>query len=121
MTKVKLKEVAQARSGDKGNSSDISLFAPNQEVYEAFKREVTVERVRDHFKGIVFGEVFRYEVPNVLALKFLIHEALGGGAPSSLRLDNLGKCFGSNLLRLEIDIEDEVLKTVINVKLGGLK
>jgi hypothetical protein len=112
MAKVKLKEVAQARSGDKGNSSDISLFAPNKEMYEVFKREVTAEQVKGHFKGIVFGEVFRYEVPNVLALKFLCHDALGGGAPSSLRLDNLGKCFGSNLLRMEIDIEDEVLKSI---------
>jgi hypothetical protein len=112
MAKVKLKDVAQARSGDKGNSSDISLFAPNKVIYEIFKREVTAEKVKSHFDGIVFGEVSRYEVPNVLALKFLCKDALGGGAPSSLRLDNLGKCFGGNLLRMEIDIDDEIVKTL---------
>ena len=109
MPRVQLKDVAQARSGDKGNSSDISLFAPNQEVYEVFKREVTAERVKEFFAGIVKGEVYRYEVPNVLALKFLCKEALGGGAPASLRLDNLGKCFGSNLLRMEIEIDQKVI------------
>lgn len=110
MAKVKLSNVAQARSGDKGNSSDISLYAPNKELYEVFKKEVTVERVKKHFSGLVKGEVYRYEVPNVFALKFLCKEALGGGAPSSLRLDNLGKCFGSNILRMEIEIDDQLLK-----------
>jgi hypothetical protein len=61
---------------------------------------------------LVEGEVYRYEVPNVLALKYLCKEALGGGAPSSLRLDNLGKCFGSNLLRMEIEMDDHVLKNL---------
>lgn len=110
MPKVQLKDVAQARSGDKGNSSDISLFAPNRELYEVFKKEVTAERVKGFFTGVVKGEVFRYEVPNVLALKFLCTDALAGGAPSSLRLDNLGKCFGSNLLRMEIEIDGNLLK-----------
>ena len=108
MPRVQLKDVAQARSGDKGNSSDISLFAPNPEVYEIFKREVTAERVKGFFTGLVKGEVYRYEVPNVLALKFLCTEALGG-APSSLRLDNLGKCFGSNLLRMEVEIDEKII------------
>jgi hypothetical protein len=112
MAKVKLKDVAQARSGDKGNSSDISLFAPNKQLYEIFKSEVTAEKVKEHFSGIVFGDVYRYEVPNVLALKFLCLDALGGGAPSSLRLDNLGKCFGGNLLRMEIEIVDEILDSL---------
>src|SRR4051812_35044944 len=109
MPKVQLKDVAQARSGDKGNSSDISLFAPNQELYETFKKEVTAERVKEFFRGLVEGEVYRYEVPNVLALKFLCKDALGGGAPSSLRLDNLGKCFGSNLLRMEIEVDEKLM------------
>lgn len=109
MPRVQLKNLAQARSGDKGNSSDISLFAPNQELYEIFKREVTAERVKGFFAGLVEGKVYRYEVPNVLALKFLCTEALGGGAPSSLRLDNLGKCFGSNLLRMEVEIDEKII------------
>jgi hypothetical protein len=112
MVKVKLKDVAQARSGDKGNTSDISLFAPNEELYEIFKKEVTAERVKEHFSGIVYGDVYRYEVPNVRALKFLCQDALGGGAPSSLRLDNLGKCFGGNLLRMEIEVDENLLKSL---------
>lgn len=110
MPKVQLRNLVQARSGDKGNASDISIFAPSQEVYEILKKEVTAERVKEHFKGLVKGEVFRYEVPNVLALKFLCKEALGGGAPASIRLDNLGKCFGSNILRMELELEIDVIK-----------
>lgn len=114
MSRVQLKDVALARSGDKGNSSDISLFAPNQEIYEIFKREVTAERVKGFFAGLVEGEVYRYEVPNVLALKFLSKDALGGGAPSSLRLDNLGKCFASNLLRMEVEIDPKLMNNLKN-------
>lgn len=109
MAKVLLRDVAQARSGDKGNTCDLTLFARTEEMYEVFKREVTAERVQEHFKGLVFGKVTRFEVPNVLALKFLMEDALGGGAPSSLRTDNLGKSFGSNLLRMEIEVPDELL------------
>jgi hypothetical protein len=109
MATVQLRDVAQARSGDKGSSSDITLFAPNSELYEVFKEQVTAERVKEHFSGIVEGEVFRYEVPNVLALKFLCKEALGGNAASTLRLDNLGKCFGGNLLRMKVDVPDNLL------------
>ncbi|EKN66960.1 hypothetical protein BABA_13767 [Neobacillus bataviensis LMG 21833] len=109
MATVQLREVAQARSGDKGSSSDITLFAPNAELYEVFKKQVTAERVKEHFTGIVEGEVYRYEVPNVLALKFLCKEALGGNAASTLRLDNLGKCFGGNLLRMKVEIPEDLL------------
>ncbi|QOV12917.1 AtuA-related protein [Viridibacillus arvi] len=118
MSKVKLRDIAQCRSGDKGNASDLSLFAPNEEVYEILKQQVTAEKVKKHFTGLVKGEVYRYEVPNVFALKFLCKEALGGGAPSSLRLDNLGKCFGSNLLRMEIEVEDEVLTIIDEARQG---
>jgi hypothetical protein len=109
MAKVPLRDVAQARSGDKGSSSDITLFAPNPDLYKLFLEQVTAEKVKQHFSGIVEGEVYRYEVPNVLALKFLCKEALGGNAASTLRLDNLGKCFGGNLLRLEVEVPDDLL------------
>ncbi|HEY8417692.1 MAG TPA: hypothetical protein VIK93_06620 [Limnochordales bacterium] len=109
MAKVQLKDLVLARSGDKGNTCDISVFAPNEAVYEHLRRVLTPELVKAHFGEWVQGEVERFEVPNVLALKFLCHEALGGGASSSLRLDNLGKCFGSNLLRLEIEVPDHLL------------
>ena len=105
MVKIQLKDIAQARSGDKGNTVDIGLFAPDRKMYELFLDQVTSEVVKKHFEGLVKGKVTRYELPNILALKFVCKNALDGGGSSSLRVDNLGKCFGSNLLRLEIDID----------------
>jgi hypothetical protein len=109
MALIQLRYIAQARSGDKGNTCDLTLFARTPEMYEVFKQEVTAERVKNHFQGLVLGKVTRYEVPNVLALKFIMEDALGGGAPSSLRTDNLGKSFGSNLLRMEIEVPESLL------------
>lgn len=108
--RVALRSLCQARSGDKADSSDVTIFAPNQAIYEVLLRALTSERVKTHFAGIVFGAVTRYEIPNVLAIKFLLDKALGGGAPSSLRIDNLGKAMGSAILRLEIDVPDELLR-----------
>jgi hypothetical protein len=107
--RIKLREIAQVRSGDKGNIVNIGLFAPNKGIYEVFLNQVTSERVKEHFQGLVEGEVTRYELPNILAMNFVCKEALGGGGSSSLRIDNLGKCFSSNLLRLEIEIDDKLL------------
>lgn len=102
--KKRLVELAHARSGDKGDKADISLFAYDQTTYDLFVREVTAERVKAHFKGIITGDVERYEVPNVLALKFVLHGALNGGASRSLRSDGLGKSLSSALLRMEIEV-----------------
>lgn len=102
--KTRLVTLAHARSGDKGDRADISLFAPDQATYELLAREVTAERVAAHFAGIATGPVMRYEVPNVWALKFVLDGALQGGASRSLRSDNLGKTLASALLRLEIDM-----------------
>ena len=99
-----LVELAHARSGDKGDIANIALFAPDQSIYDLFVREVTGERVRKHFEGIVTGKVERYEVPNVLALNFVLHGALNGGASRSLRSDALGKSLSSALLRMEIEV-----------------
>jgi len=100
----RLVELAHARSGDKGDKADLSLFASDQRTYDLFVREVTVERVQAHFAGIITGKVERFEVPNVLALKFVLHGALNGGASRSLRSDALGKSLSSALLRMEIEV-----------------
>ena len=108
MATLQLRDLCGVRSGDKGDISDLSLFADDLAAYEVIVREVTADRVRAHFGDIVEGEVTRYEVPNVRALKFVMQRALGGGGPRSLRADNLGKTLGGALLRLEIDVPDEV-------------
>ena len=102
--KKRLVELAHARSGDKGDKADLSLFAPDRQTYDLLEREVTAERVRQHFAGIMTGQVERFEVPNVLALKFVLHGALNGGASRSLRSDALGKSLASALLRMEIEV-----------------
>ena len=108
MAEIQLRDLCGARSGDKGDISDLSLFADDEAAYEAILREVTAERVKSHFGDLVRGDVERYEARNVLALKFVMHEALGGGAPRSLRSDNLGKTHGASLLRMVIDVPDDV-------------
>ena len=101
--KTQLLHLVHARSGDKGDKANIGLFAPDRATYDLLVREVTSERVREHFKGIVTGKVERFEVPNVLALNFVLHGALNGGASRSLRSDALGKSLSSALLRMEIE------------------
>lgn len=101
--KTQLVHLTHARSGDKGDKANIALFAPDRATYDLLMQEVTVERVREHFKGIVTGKVERFEVPNVLAFNFVLHGALNGGASRSLRSDALGKSLSSALLRMEIE------------------
>jgi hypothetical protein len=108
VTPIMLRDLCGVRSGDKGDRSDLSLFADSQAAYEAIRSTVTADAVRAHFGSIVSGPVERFEVPNVWALKFVMHDALGGGAPRSLRSDNLGKTLGGALLRMVIDVPDEV-------------
>jgi hypothetical protein len=105
---MQLRDLCGARSGDKGDISDLSLFADDEAAYDAILAEVTADRVKAHFGDLVKGDVVRYEARNVLALKFVMQDALGGGAPRSLRADNLGKTFGAALLRMWIDVPDEV-------------
>ena len=109
MSYTALREICGVRSGDKGDISDLTLFVDDAETYDLVRREVTVERVRAHFGELVQGDVERYEAPNVMAVKFVMHGALGGGGPRSLRSDNLGKTLGAALLRLRIDVPDELL------------
>lgn len=109
MPRVQLRELCGVRSGDKGNLSDLSLFADDSETYEFLVSVVTAEIVKSHFGEVVEGEVTRYEVPNLLALKFVMTDALGGGGPRSLRSDNLGKTLGGALLRLEVEVPQKLL------------
>lgn len=108
MARIQLRDLCGARSGDKGDISDLSLFADDEAAYDVIREEVTAARVKEHFAGLVHGEVERFEAANVLALKFVMQGALGGGAPRSLRSDNLGKTYGGNLLRMWIEVPDEV-------------
>ncbi len=108
MTAIQLRDLCGVRSGDKGDLSDLSLFADDEPAYEAIRAEVTADRVKDHFGSLVAGTVVRYEVPNVWALKFVMTEALGGGGAATLRADNLGKTLGGALLRMIIEVPDEV-------------
>jgi hypothetical protein len=101
--KVPLSRIAHARSGDKGDTVNIGIIAYRAEQYPVLVREVTAERVKEHFGELVKGDVVRYELPNLGALNFLLHEALGGGGTLSLRVDAQGKTFGAALLRMEIE------------------
>ncbi len=102
--KTQLVRLVHARSGDKGDKANIALFAPDRATYDILLREVTAERVKHHFEGIATGKVERFEAPNVLALNFVLHGALNGGASRSLRSDTLGKSLASALLRMEIEV-----------------
>ena len=105
--KVQLLKLAHARSGDKGDTANVGLIALREELYPILVREVSADRVKEHFKGICNGAVERFELPNLGALNFLLHESLGGGGTVSLMTDAQGKTFSSALLRMEIDLPDE--------------
>ncbi|MDX6443148.1 MAG: hypothetical protein QOH71_222 [Blastocatellia bacterium] len=105
--KIQLIKLAHARSGDKGDTANIGLIALRDDLYPLLVREVTAERVREHFQGICKGEVERFELPNLGALNFLLHESLGGGGTLSLMTDAQGKTFSTALLRMKIDVTDD--------------
>lgn len=103
--KIQLRQIAHARSGDKGDTSNIGLIALKPEHYPILVREVTAQRVKQHFAEICCGEVERFELPNLHALNFVLHGSLDGGGLLSLRTDNQGKTLSSALLRMEIQVE----------------
>jgi len=105
---VRLIDLAHARSGDKGDSANIGVIARRPEYYPILERELTASRVRSHFAGIVRGEVERFELPNLGALNFVLHGALGGGGTISLRLDAQGKTLAAALLRMELEIAEQI-------------
>ena len=105
--RIQLVKLAHARSGDKGDTANVGLIALREEIYPILVREVTTARVKDHFKGICKGEVERFELPNLGALNFLLHESLGGGGTLSLMTDAQGKTFSTAMLRMEIEVSDD--------------
>ncbi len=107
--KIRLLDIAHARSGDKGDTANVGVIARRPEYYPVLVKYLTVERVRSHFEGIALGRVERFELPNLGALNFLLHEALGGGGTRSLKNDAQGKTLGSAMLRMELDVEDQII------------
>ena len=105
MARVRLVEIAHARSGDKGDTANVGLIARDPKHYPALVREVTAERVKQHFAEVCKGEVQRFELPNLGALNFLLHESLDGGGTMSLKSDPQGKTYSAALLRMEIEID----------------
>lgn len=107
--KIPLSRIAHARSGDKGDTANVGVIAYDTRHYPLLLREVTAERVKTHLGSYVLGDVVRYELPNLGALNFLLHESLGGGGTLSLRVDAQGKTFSAAVLRMEIDIDESEL------------
>ena len=104
--KVRLVDIAHARSGDKGDTANVGVIALKREWYPLLVREITERRVSDHFRSVITGDVQRYELPNLGALNFLLHGALDGGGTLSLKTDAQGKVFSTALLRMVIDVPD---------------
>jgi len=102
--KIKLIDIAHGRSGDKGDAANIGIIAYDDKGYEIIKKHLTAEKVKDHFTGICKGKVERYELPNIRALNFMLHNTLGGGGTVSLKHDAQGKTLAAALLRMELDI-----------------
>jgi hypothetical protein len=106
--KLRLIQIAHARSGDKGDTANVGVIARKKEYYPILAKYLTVERVSQHFRGIALGKVERFELPNLWALNFLLHDSLGGGGTKSLKNDAQGKTLSSAMLRMELDIEESV-------------
>lgn len=102
--KIKLIDIAHGRSGDKGDAANVGIIAYDAKGYEIIFKHLTAERVKQHFTGICLGEVERYELPNLKALNFILHNTLGGGGTVSLKLDAQGKTLAAALLRMEIEV-----------------
>lgn len=107
MKLIHLSQIAYARSGDKGDASNVGIVAYNRAGYELLKKTLTPVRVKKHFHEICRGEVERYEVDGIMALNFILHDSLGGGGSESLKSDAQGKTHGLGLLQMEIEVPDE--------------
>lgn len=103
--RIPISRIAHGRSGDKGDTCNVGVIAFDERHYPILVREVTAQRVKAHFGSLVLGRVERFELPNLGALNFLLHEALGGGGTISLRVDAQGKTYSAALLAMEIDVE----------------
>lgn len=112
MARVQLVHLAHARSGDKGDTANVGVIALRPEFYPVLVEQLTTERVKAHFRGICLGEVERFELPNLQALNFLLHNALGGGGTVSLKTDAQGKTLSTAMLRLEVDVPQKIADRV---------
>lgn len=110
MARVKLMEIAIARSGDKGSGSNVGVMAKSPQVYEFLREQLTVERVKAHFREICLGKVERFELPNLRALNFILHDSLGGGGTETQKTDAQGKVHGLAMLHMELDVPDGLLR-----------
>ena len=111
--RIKLDEIAHARSGDKGDASNVGLIAGTPELFEVLREQVTAERVKEHFRDVCRGKVERFELPNILALNFILHDSLGGGGTESLKNDAQGKTHAQGLLQMEIEAPDELVGALV--------
>ncbi|MAT57076.1 MAG: hypothetical protein K8F60_14185 [Melioribacteraceae bacterium] len=104
--KIRLLDIAHGRSGDKGDAANVGIIAYDDKGYQIIKNHLTEERVKRHFEGICLGKVERFELPNLRALNFMLHNTLGGGGTISLKHDAQGKTLAAALLRMELEIEE---------------
>ncbi|KPP99609.1 MAG: hypothetical protein HLUCCA01_06185 [Bacteroidetes bacterium HLUCCA01] len=119
MPVVKLLEIAYGRSGDKGNASNVGIIARHPDVYPFLCDLLTTERVKKHMKNVCKGEVERFELQNIGALNFLLHDSLGGGGTVSLKLDAQGKTHASQVLRMDVEVPEELLLKVKALPVPG--
>ena len=110
MPRIQLLHLAHARSGDKGDTANVGVIALRPEFYPVLVDQLTVDRVKQHFQGMVHGDVERFELPNLEALNFLLHNALGGGGTVSLKTDAQGKVYSTAILRMEVDVDDDIAR-----------
>lgn len=118
MPKIYLLDIAHGRSGDKGDTSNVCVFARKPEYYDLIIREVTPERLKSYFGDMVKGDITRYEVESLSGINLVMHHALGGGATMSLRLDSLGKSMGSAVMRMKISVSKKELEDLLA---GGMQ
>lgn len=111
--KIALSKIAYARSGDKGDGSNVGVVAYTPAGYAILQRELTAERIKEHFREICLGDVDRYEAPNMLALNFILHDSLGGGGSESLKTDAQGKTHGLGVLYMEIEVDEDEMKDAL--------
>lgn len=115
MPKIQLLHLAHARSGDKGDTANVGVIALRPEYYPILVEQLTTARVKDHFQGICLGEVERFELPNLQALNFLLHESLGGGGTVSLKTDAQGKTLSTAMLRMMVEVPESIERTAREV------
>jgi hypothetical protein len=111
MTRIRLEDIAHARSGDKGDGSNVGIIAYTEAGFQLLRRELTIDHVKNHFSTICKGSVERFEVPNLWAINFILHDSLGGGGSESVKTDAQGKTHGQALLRMELDLPGDVSLT----------